>query len=214
VESGKLAFKSWTPYSGSWLGTISSPRPETHVAIEPAAINGIRFVNDGNPSATFFDNVEQRLAVALYRLTCWVNASAATVSAIRHKGIGHGRGASNDCHNQGRAADISGFSGENDGSPFELDIKRDWGDLPPQAEGEVRLDPQANPLAFALFATTYRMATFEAECRGIGASGNPWPALDLGEPGGFVVYPDYVGDANLRKQHQDHIHFQIGKTLA
>lgn len=215
IESGKLALHpGQTPYSGNWQTTIVSPAPSTHVVIKPNKINEIEFIND-NGLAPHIDNVDQRMAVALYRLTRWVNASEPDISVVRHKGIGHGNGPANDCHNQGRALDFSGLDGNSLGNPFERKVKRDWGALPVSPGVAVRLDPTIDPLAYQLFWTSFRFGTFECECNGIGAA-NKWPPLEIGDVGGMVIHPDYIdppnSSQNLRRQHADHIHMQIGPT--
>jgi hypothetical protein len=213
IENSKFTLSTTqTPYVGSWSAGITSPSPTTRVVVKPAQINGIEFINDAGP-APLIDNVDQRMLVALYRLTRWANASKPNIAKIRHKGIGHGSGPSNDCHNQGRALDFSGIDGEVDGIDFDRKVARDWGNKPVVAGVPLRLDPQADPLSFGLFQTAFRFGTFECECNGIGPA-NRWPPKDIGDRGGFVIHPDYIDSPgeNLRARHQDHIHMQVGPT--
>jgi hypothetical protein len=208
IRRGLLGLKSWTPFVDGPTGIVS-PTPNQRVAVKPATVNGIRYTNMLNPTVDWFDNVDQRMLVALYRLTRWLNASDPDVTEILHKGIGHGGGPANDCHNQGRALDFGGVAGTFDGAAFHKDVKQNWGNLP--ATGlPVRLDRAADRLAHDLFSTAFRFGTFEGEGNGIGPR-NHWPPPDLGQAG-FVIYPDYGGDVSLRNAHQDHIHMQIGPT--
>ena len=191
----------------------------TNVVVKPAAITHeygtttFIYANSASPQP-LLDNVDQRMVVVLYRLVRWLNGGEPTVSAVRHLGIGHGQGAANDCHNQGRALDFSGVDGESQGTAFTRSVLKNWGNLP--ANGTpLRLDPVADPLSYELFLKAFRFGTFECECNGIG-SGNSWPPKDIGDPGGYVIHPDYVdtGAQVLRPDHQNHIHMQVGKTLA
>jgi hypothetical protein len=215
IQGGKLMLKPQsTPYVGDWQTGISSPAPQAHVVIEPPTINGIQYKHH-TVVQTLIDNVDQRMVIALYRLTRWINSSRPDVAAIRHKGIGHGTGPANDCHNQGRAIDFSGVQGELAGVPFDKEVKRDWGDLPVVPGVAMRLDPAVDPIAHLLFLTAFTFGTYECECNGIGAA-NRWPPKVIGDQGGFVIHPDYINDPGetLRQQHQDHIHMQVGKTRA
>lgn len=217
IEWGKLSLSTArTPYAGDWAGGITSPSPAAHVVVAPAQIGGVNFIYmDGSTPPALIDNLDQRMLVALYRLTRWLNASEPTVTVIRHLGIGHGSGTPNDCHNQGRALDFSGVDGESQGAAFDRKIQRDWGNLPVVAGQALRLDASTDPLAYLLFLTAYRFGTYECECNGIGAA-NTWPPKDIGDVGGFVIHPDYVDrpppEQQLRAAHQNHIHMQVGPT--
>jgi hypothetical protein len=215
IQNGKLSLSpTQTPYNGDWRTIITSPLPSAHVVIRPPTIDGILFENDAG-AAPVIDNVDQRMVVALYRFTRWVNASEPDISVVRHKGIGHGAGPPTDCHNQGRALDFSGLDGTSSGSPFDRHVLRDWGNRPVVAGSAMRLDPAVDRLAHDLFRTAHRFGTFECESNGIGP-GNRWPAKNIGDVGGFVAHPDYVDEPPptrpLRAAHQNHIHVQVGPT--
>ena len=189
------------------------PAPGTCVAISPAEVAGVRFVNAGARSSDIIDNVDQRMAVALWRLARWANASAETVHSILHLGIGHGSGASDDCHNTGRAIDFSGVEGERDGEAFTLDVQRDWGSKPAPDPSAYRLSEQDEP-ATSIFQRAYTFGAYECESRGRGREA--WPPLAIGQSG-FVIYPDYFGSGAqdclaLRRAHSNHIHMQVGPT--
>lgn len=197
------------------LNTTQLPAPGVRVVIKPAEIDGVKFENDAGP-APLIDNVDQAMVVALFRLTRWLNASESEVTTLRHKGIGHGNPSHpNDCHNLGRALDFSGVDGSSEGVLFDRKVLRDWGSKPVVEGVAMRLDPVADRLAHDIFRTTLSFANLECESNGVG-SANHWPPKTIGEAGGFAIHPDYIdapgSSQNLRAQHQNHVHMQIGPT--
>ena len=198
-----------TPYTEDAQGNIATPKPGQNIALQPAAIAGVTLINKQNPTANVTDNIDQRLLVALYRLTQWLNASAETIQSLTHLGIGHGKGASTDCHNQGRALDLSAIGFELDGTTQTVDVKTDWGGRPCPDPTMYRLTRIDGP-AYSLFLRAYTFGTYECECTKPGQ--NRWPPTTIGEAG-YVICPDYnAADAQLRSDHNNHIHMQIGVT--
>ncbi|MFE7546612.1 hemopexin repeat-containing protein [Streptomyces gardneri] len=216
IRRGKLTLRSPAFVDGP--AGVVSPKPGQRVVVSPPSFDGTRYTNKIHPTATVIDNLDQSMLIALYRLTRWINASAPTVTVLFHKGIGHGNGPPNDCHNQGRALDLSGIAGDVNGTPFTRSVEKDWGKLPRPPGVKVRIDPAVDPLGYGLFTTAFRFATFECEATAFGPA-NRWPMPDLGGTG-FVIYPDYAPDAapgsdnaKLRAAHPDHIHMQVGVTF-
>ncbi|MFE2849824.1 hemopexin repeat-containing protein [Streptomyces lavendulae] len=208
IRRGKLTLKS--PVFVDGPTGIVAPTPTQRVVVSPPSFDGIRYTNQIAPASTVIDNLDQCMLIALYRLTRWINSSAPDVTELLHLGIGHGGPNPKDCHNQGRALDLSGIAGELDGVAFTRLVQRDWGDLP-RTPGKFRIDPATDPLAYGLFSTAFRCATFECEATAIGPA-NKWPMPEIGGSG-FVIYPDYTGPAALVNAHQNHIHLQIGVTV-
>ncbi|MFD3996253.1 hemopexin repeat-containing protein [Streptomyces sp. NPDC058548] len=197
---------------------IVAPTPAQRVVVSPPTFGGIRYTNEIAPASAVIDNLDQRMLIALYRLTRWINSSAPDVAELFHLGIGHGGPNPKDCHNRGRALDLSGITGQLDGAAFTRSVKKHWGDLPRPLGVKVRIDPAVDPLGYGLFTTAFRFATFECEARAIGPA-NKWPMPELGGTG-FVIYPDYAPDAapdsangRLRIAHQNHFHLQTGVTV-
>ncbi|MGK7379767.1 hypothetical protein ACSFXN_18275 [Planococcus sp. 1R117A] len=137
------------------------------------------------------------------------------VTVIRHMGIGHGGDDPTDCHNHGRALDFSGIDGSSSGMPFKRKIQEDWGNKPVISGTPLRLDPTKDSLAHDFFRTVFSFATLECECNGIGPA-NKWPPKEIGDKGGYVLHPDYIDHPppaqQLRRDHQNHIHMQVGPT--
>ncbi|MFJ8648940.1 hemopexin repeat-containing protein [Streptomyces sp. NPDC093546] len=207
IRRGKLTLKS-PPFVDGPTGIVS-PKPAQRVVVSPPAFDGIRYTNQIAPASTIIDNLDQRMLVALYRLTRWTNSSAPDIAELLHLGIGHGGPDPKDCHNQGRAIDLSAIKGEVDGAGFTRSVLKHWGELPRPPGVKVRISPSADPLAYGLFTTVFRFGTFECEGNGIGPQ-NKWPMPELGE-GGFVIYPDHK-NPGLAAAHQNHFHIQVGVT--
>jgi hypothetical protein len=194
-------------------GRVLSPRPDQRVALSPVVLAGVRYAAKADRAADIIDNVDQRMAVALWRLARWADASGPDVEVITHLGTGRGGPEPDDCHNLGRAIDIAGIEGSLDGRAFALDVLRDWGSRPTSDPSTYRLSEDDEP-AFELFKRIYAFGTFECECRGIGK--DPWPPPEIGE-GGYVICPDHHGagtpdELRLRRDHADHVHMQLGPT--
>jgi hypothetical protein len=81
------------------------------------------------PGFGAIQNVEARLAVALYRLTRFLRDSR-HVTRIYHIGIGQGQGANTDPHNTGRAIDFGGVTmvdpKVNGGASTSFHVYYDW----------------------------------------------------------------------------------------
>jgi hypothetical protein len=214
ANAGAYSFKTaWMAVRKAPDGTIQSVDANRPIAIEPRRIGRVEYVNNANRQGQTVDNLDPRMLVALERLGRWLNADRADVEAVVHMGIGHGGSNPKDCHNQGRALDLSGLVGAVDGEAFDLDVTRDWGKLPEGTMGAYRLDPSGNAIAYDLFKRAYAFGTYECECN----RGNVWPPTEIGA-GGFVICPDYWGDGSasnqkLRRDHNNHIHMQIGPTV-
>lgn len=233
IGQGAFKLRSVTPLQFDNNCKVLFPRPETRIAIEPAVIAGIQFTNDVNPAANILDNLDARMVVGLYRLASRL-AGAFGVNQIRHKGIGHGVGGADDCHNTGRALDLSGISG-NVPIPltipgvfgqYTLDVLADWGNQTVPVSGGAtshtwpvtftattfRLSPIMQPLGSFLFQTIYDFAVTEFADTSESPHGNTLPPTQLGSQSRFVIHPDH-GDPTLRSRHQDHMHMQVGPTF-
>jgi hypothetical protein len=192
------------------------------------------FGSVGAQAAPFFEPTPA-FAIVLYRLADWLK-STWDASSIVWGGIGHGSGAQEtDCHMRGHCVDFYGAN--TSGGVF--DVRRDWYRRPvflanyarPQqvdddywgttTQTNYRLmrtkdveerdggDPQYwNPRARDFFLDVF--AFIEEQCNhgDIGAiamrSGGAFK-------GGWTVHPDYP--TYERRPHNDHIHFQLGKTF-
>ncbi|MFJ3900102.1 hemopexin repeat-containing protein [Streptomyces sp. NPDC090025] len=207
IRRGVLTLKSPAFVDGP--AGIVSPKPDQRVVVSPPSFGAVRYTNQIAPASTVIDNLDQRMLIVLHRLTRWINASKPDVAELLHLGIGHGGGDPKDCHNQGRAIDLSGISGTVDGTAFARSVQQHWGDLPRPAGVKVRISASADALGYGLFTTVFRFGTYECEATAIGPQ-NRWPMPELGG-GGFVIYPDHK-DPALAAAHQNHFHLQVGVT--
>lgn len=210
---------------------VLSPQPATRIVISPPVIAGVRFSNDGAPGVTLIDNLDVRMVVALYRLAQFLN-SVWGVTEIRHKGIGHGNPAfPDDCHNTGRALDLSGLRGDLPiaqqfpglPSQFDLDVTRDWGNHPVPVPGPnshtwridlhattYRINAFTSLIAWSLFQAIYNFAAGEFADTSEWRFGNTSPPSQIGSSR-FIIHPDHPNPSD-RAAHQDHMHMQIAST--
>jgi len=228
VGQGAFSLKSAARFGTACQ--IVQPQPASRLVVEPAVIDGVRFVNRVNRTANLIDNLDVRMVVALYRLANMLRITWG-VTEIHHLGIGHGGGPPTDCHNTGRAIDLAGVAGVISGSstptlngPYQLDVKRDWGNRPvvmPDGSSRAdwpstftatsyRLGPSPNFLAFAIFRDIYTTATRQFADTSTAPGGNGAPTT-LGRSSRFIIHPDHPSHT-LRLAHRDHIHMQIGPT--
>ncbi len=233
ISQGAFTLKSWSPLQFDAQCRILSPQPSTRIAIEPATIGGVQFINDANPAANYLDNLDMRMVVGLYRLASFLSSTFG-VSQIRHKGIGHGGGGANDCHNTGRALDLSGVAGTFPlgvnipglTGVFAVDVLQDWGNQPVPVAGAdnhtwptnfsnttYRLNPIITPIPFVLFQSIYNFASTEFVDNNPARFGNTLPPTQIGVQSRFIIHPDHPsGKPGMRPKHQDHVHMQIGPT--
>jgi hypothetical protein len=227
IGQGEVTLKQWTPLRFGAACRLLSPTPMTRVAIEPAVIAGVRFVNRLNPRANFLFNLDVRLVVGLHRLATTLRSTWGT-SEIHHLGIGQGRGGSKDCHNTGRAIDFAGASGVYNGVAYALDVLGDWGRQPvtmPDGSSRndwpasfsattYRLATSSNTVARDLFADVYALAAREFTDTSPRRFGNGAPTT-IGASSRFIIHPDHPsGAAWARPAHRNHLHCQIGPTGA
>jgi hypothetical protein len=232
VGRGELSLHANTPLRFDSNCQVVSPQPATRLVIEPPVIAGVRFTNVVGPGATVIDNVDVRMAVALYRLARFLNMTWG-VTEILHKGIGHGNAAfPDDCHNTGRALDLSGLRGDLPlaqqipglPSQYDVDVTRDWGNQPVPVLGgpnthtwpldlhatTYRINPFTAPIAWALFQAVYNFAAGEFADTSEQRFGNGQPT-QIGASSRFIIHPDHPGPGD-RAQHQDHMHMQVATT--
>ena len=204
---------------------LREPTRATRLALQPAVIGGVRFVNRLNRRADYLFNLDVRLVVGLHRLATMLRSTWG-VAEIHHLGIGQGRGKSNDCHNTGRAMDLAGASGVYGGSPYSVDVLADWGRQPvTMPDGRTlaawpaayrattyRLAGSTNIIARELFRDVYTFAAREFVDTSPRRFGNGSPTA-IGSSSRFIIHPDYPSGATwARPAHQNHMHFQIGPT--
>jgi hypothetical protein len=154
------------------------------------------------------------------------------VNEIRHKGIGHGNAAfPNDCHNTGRALDLSGVRGELPAgivfppfpTQFDIDVTRDWGNQAVPVHGPnfhtwpldfsattFRVNPIASPIAWGIFQGIYNFAVTQFADTSEQRFSNPTPT-QIGATSRLIIHPDHPGPGD-RANHQDHMHMQIATT--
>lgn len=168
---------------------------------------GVQFEAMGSPFAVH--DVDVRFGVLLVRLAIFL--AERDVTTVETLGIFPGAGKPDDCHNQGRAMDLSGVRR---GADDRLSVLERWGKMPaPYAmqtatETVYRLhdgDPGRD-----LFEEIYGFATREGADRTDGYVADEGTQSFIGEHS-FVITPDHP-TPRLRLAHQDHFHIQIGPT--
>jgi len=186
-------------------GQLTYPKAGEKVYLQPPVIAGVPFVivnpNTGLPSAMLprVGGLNLIFVVLLQRLAAMLKRDW-RATQIYYGGFGAGGG---QCHRDGRAID---FYGALTGSHGQFMVKRDWGDAPIRLPDgsevftwpagvpvKYRLDTGSNPAGRAFFKDVWDLATEEAR------------------PGGYICHPDHP-NPGLRKDHQNHMHFQIGTT--
>lgn len=144
------------------------------------------------------DNLDPRFGVLLVRLDSLLANMG--VSTVLDMGITHGGSDLDDVHNQGRAIDIGGLIGDG----IDLRVLRDWGQRPEQGAYRLSIgDP-----GYALFGRIYELGTQEGADRNTKPEGGV--PTQIGD-GSYILTPDHP-DPKLHKDHQNHIHMQIGRT--
>jgi hypothetical protein len=246
---------------------VSTPHVEDHVVIKPT-IHGVvwlylseqlpmntskwrnqEWIDQDNPDKSIAKqrclhnsklcNMEWRNVVLVTRLTKYLKDKWGATH-LYHIGMGAGGGASNDCHNQGRAIDFAGGMGtvpadypvaELRNQQWDLNVYHDWGRASDPGPGTYRLQQTpADLIAHAAFFFFQDIWTFlqahvqeksSGRCPYDPSTGAPTGDDPNGDQravgtfgGGFICHPDYVnnGSQDLRTAHANHYHFQVGKT--
>jgi hypothetical protein len=205
-------------------GRVTSPAPNARLRVGPN-IAGVRFQSGDTTSTTrFLDGFDVRGAVLAYQVASRLKSQWGA-NVIYFSGVGHGRGPATDCHHQGRALDFYGASGTHGGHAWDFRVSRNWGhaNVPvpesrahrnvwaarPAGGFRFRLPADAGPTAHNIFASVYETATKHAADTTVrpGANG---ARTRIGQTS-FICHPDHPA-AGLRRQHQDHVHMQVGPT--
>lgn len=208
---------------------------------EPGNVAGV-VIRDGNRNnaKNAPDRLDPRNALALVRFCQFLTANFG-VTELFHFGLdGGGFNADGsprtDCHGQGRAVDLAGFTLPVGQLERKITVLEHWGkvstaatpggDWPDGTGSNVHYrlgDPDASPLGDPdgdmfvadFFRSVYDFIAGEWQDRSDGA--DPAEAASgIGERS-FVMHPDHPASAPLpkkngREAHKNHIHMQIGKT--
>ena len=178
---------------------IKVPAFDSKIALEPTIAGVIWELHSGENwhFKSPLSNLDPRTVVALYKLSNELNNNLEIVGVI-HNGIGQGRGASNDCHNTGRAIDIEGVMYRTNANPEEenyemITVTNDWTMRKNfVGENQYRLVQGDDSPIYEIFKYIVDFGNRETT---------------------YVISPDNGIEAE-RKQHQDHIHMQIGPTFS
>jgi hypothetical protein len=204
-------------------GKIVYPVPGKQMRVR-ARMSGIEYKHATNPTIRHF-TAKPALAIALYRMAQKLNGGYYGVTEIVWGGaIGYGHeGKKANCHEIGTCIDI--YSASMRFGKFE--VAKDWGlrpvfksdgtrvqanDVDPWGDATktfYRLREKDNGVKYFFFIELYRAGVEQFT---IGPTDN----LDLeeGKPvkeGANMFHPDYPG-IDLRRSHQEHMHFQIGPS--
>ena len=174
---------------------IQVPAFDSKIALEPTIAGVLWELHSGENwhYKSPLSNIDPRTAVALYKLSNEL-ATNLNITSIIHNGIGQGRGASNDCHNTGRAIDIEGVMYKTGEDAYEMiTVTNDW-TLKKSFVGEdqYRLSQTDDSPVYEIFKSIIDFGNRETT---------------------YVISPDNGNEAE-RRQHQDHIHMQIGPTFS
>jgi hypothetical protein len=202
-------------------GKLIEPKPERKLKIL-ATMGGIAYKHASNPKKLHF-NTRPALAVALYRVALKFSGGYFRMTEIVWGGIGHGRNA-NDCHERGSCVDI--YGGTCRFGVFAVD--RHWGKRPVfKADGSrpeavagdrwgnattthYRLRETDSGMAYYFFRELYSVfrEEFSADVTDPAELKDAVPI----RRGNNIFHPDHP-DISLRRNHQEHFHFQIGPSF-
>jgi hypothetical protein len=193
---------------------VRIPKPGEHFKIANS-LGGIAFKHptlDWN----YLPNVDLAWIVVLYRMAVKMFMEFGT-ETIYWGGIGIGRDDKpGDSHNTGRALDFFGAHTRKG----TLWVTKDWSKRPIVVNGKTHKTWPASQIpfyrlqqgdpGFELFAWVYRFAAQECQDSSEGRTIAGQSSSTIGQRS-FIIHPDHLS-VELRKHHQDHMHFQIGTT--
>jgi hypothetical protein len=215
-------------------GKIVQPRPGQQLRVR-TRMAGVDYLQAASGSAAFASARQPKVfypvpafAIVLYRLAKRLGEGYYRVSSIVWGGIGAGhKGKKLNCHQVGTCVDIYGAH-----TRFgPIDVYRDWGRRPvyltdgkrrtsPANDDEgdywgketntyYRLRAQDTGMAYYFFSELYDFA-FDQTTTGA----NDVPQLREFQPSGrgYIIHPDYKS-VGLRRDHEQHIHFQLGEAF-
>lgn len=241
IQQGVFTLKqAWSPLKFDKYCQVIQPRPASRITIEPPIIDGVRFVAPSTRYR--IDNLDVRMVVFLFRLarmlrTKWgvTEIKHQGIGAGRGASYGaHNTGRALDLVGVSGILNNSSANPQING-PYELSVLKDWGQKPvflpngKQAqnwpdtfkETYYRLDPNQNPyvdlsnrhnfLAYAIFRDIYDLAARECTDTNPARYGNTALPTTIGKASRFILHPDHP-NPNLRKNHKNHFHIQIGPT--
>jgi len=185
------------------LSEGSGPSPRWTVSGKIAGIQHIYLDKSGEQIRSQIDNLDPRFGVFLVRLDILLKKLG--VTKLIDLGITHGSDNEQDVHNQGRALDVAGLKGPG----IDLNVYRDWGKKP-EKPGFYRLSSRDS--GYKIFQAIYNFGTLEGADRSCDQTPRPeGPPTKIGQAS-CLITPDHPSP-KLRKDHQNHMHIQVGKTF-